>query len=79
VKYKELGEKKAFFRSEGDIFVVDMASRRMFRMSGVNLVEISSLEIRLKISLEGAIMDESSAIKFHFSHREPPKAFWASS
>jgi hypothetical protein len=79
VKYSELGPKKAFFRSEGDIFVVDIASERMFRMDGVNLNEITALDIKLKVSLEGAIMDENASLGHVFVGKSPPPGFLASS
>jgi hypothetical protein len=75
MEWTEMGVKRAFFRSEGNIFAVDIASERMFRMDGVNLIEISDFVTKLKISLEGAIMDESSVMKRNFSHSKPPEGF----
>ena len=63
-KLSDLGPKRAFFRADGVPFVADLASDKMFRMAGDNLVEIDGLDIKLKISLEGAIMDETEAIKW---------------
>ena len=74
MEYRDLGPKKAFFKSEGESFVVDMASKKMFRILGERLIEVEELSTSLKISLEGRIMDESAAMKSAF-HAGVPEGF----
>ena len=58
-----LSNQRAFFRSDGNAYVLDNATKKVFLVSADSLREIEAIDIKLKIVLESPVISETEALR----------------
>ena len=74
VKFSSISPERVFFKSEGSFFVLDEKDKRMFLIDEDKLFEISSVPMKLKITLESSVIPERKALKSAFKAPFRPRA-----